>query len=93
MGDHGSIRGQRYDGVAIDTLEEIMETYRYRVLIPIRCNERPCPRSGGEAGWEEKYGERIKFNTLQAALKEVKLGPKDSVFKTTDSIHPLREYG
>jgi len=30
MGDHGSIRVNDMDGVAIDALEEIMETYGYR---------------------------------------------------------------
>jgi hypothetical protein len=26
-----------------------------------------------KAGWEEKYGRQIKFNTLQAAIEEIKL--------------------
>jgi sulfate permease, SulP family len=62
------------DGVAIDTLEEIMETYRYRgIEFLFAAMKGPVRDLVAKAGWEEKYGKRIKFNTLQAAIEEIKL--------------------
>jgi SulP family sulfate permease len=62
------------DGVAIDTLEEIMETYRYRgIEFLFSAMKGPVRDLVAKAGWEEKYGKRIKFNTLQAAIEEIKL--------------------
>jgi len=62
------------DGVAIDTLEEIMETYRYRgIEFLFAAMKGPVRDLVAKAGWEEKYGERIRFNTLQAAIKGIRL--------------------
>jgi len=61
------------DGVAIDALEEIMETYRYRgIEFLFAAMKGPVRDLVAKAGWEEKYGKRITFNTLQASLKEIK---------------------
>ena len=62
------------DGVAIDALEEIMETYRYRgIQFLFAAMKGPVRDLVAKAGWKEKYGKRIKFNTLQAAIEEIKL--------------------
>jgi len=62
------------DGVAIDALEEIMETYRYRgIQFLIAAMKGPVRDLVAKAGWEEKYGKQVKFNTLQAAIEEIKL--------------------
>ncbi len=60
------------DGVAIDALEEIMETYRPRgIEFLFAAMKGPVRDLVAKAGWEEKYGKRIKFNTPQAAIKEI----------------------
>jgi len=60
------------DGVAIDALEEIMEMYRPRgIEFLFAAMKGPVRDLVAKAGWEEKYGNRIKFNTPQAAIKEI----------------------
>jgi len=62
------------DGVAIDALEEIMEMYRPRgIEFLFAAMKGPVRDLVAKAGWEEKYGKQIKFNTLQAAIEEIKL--------------------
>ena len=61
------------DGVAIDALEEIMEMYRPRgIEFLFAAMKGPVRDLVAKAGWE-KYGKQIKFNTLQAAIEEIKL--------------------
>jgi len=60
------------DGVAIDALEEIMEMYRPRgIEFLFAAMKGPVRDLVAKAGWEEKYGKQIKFNTPQAAIKEI----------------------
>jgi SulP family sulfate permease len=60
------------DGVAIDALEEIMETYRPRgIEFLFAAMKGPVRDLVAKAGWEEKYGKQIKFNTPRAAIKEI----------------------
>jgi len=63
------------DAVAIDALEEIMETYRHRgIEFLFAAMKGPVRDLVAKAGWEEKYGNRIRFNTLQAAIEEITSG-------------------
>ena len=63
------------DGVAIDVLEEIMEMYRHRgIEFLFAAMKGPVRDLVAKAGWEEKYGNRIRFNTLQAAIEEITSG-------------------
>ena len=63
------------DGVAIDALEEIMETYHHRgIEFLFAAMKGPVRDLAAKAGWEEKYGKRVTFNTLQAAIDEIKSG-------------------
>ena len=61
------------DGVAIDTLERIMEVYRSRnIEFLFAAMKGPVRDLVSRAGWDKKYGNQFKFNTLQAALQEVR---------------------
>jgi SulP family sulfate permease len=60
------------DGVGIDALEEIMEMYRLRgIEFLFAAMKGPVRDLVAKAGWEEKYGKRIAFNTPQAAIKKM----------------------
>ncbi len=61
------------DGVAIDTLEKIMEAYRYRgVEFLFAAMKGPVRDLTAKAGWVEKYGRHMGFNTIHEALDEIK---------------------
>jgi SulP family sulfate permease len=61
------------DGVAIDTLEKIMEAYGYRgVEFLFAAMKGPVRDLTAKAGWAEKHGQQMRFNTIHDALNEIK---------------------
>lgn len=61
------------DGVAIDTLEKIMEAYRYRgVEFLFAAMKGPVRDLTAKAGWAEKHAQQMRFNTIHDALNEIK---------------------
>jgi SulP family sulfate permease len=61
------------DGVAMDTLEKIMEAYRYRgVEFLFAAMKGPVRDLTAKAGWAERYGQQMGFNTIHDALDEIK---------------------
>ncbi len=64
------------DAVAIDALEEIIDAYRGRVRFHIAEMKGPVRDLVKIAGWEEKYGNRFQYPTINHALMEIeKEGP------------------
>ncbi len=62
------------DAVAIDNLENIMDNYRQRdIHFAFTGMKGPVRDLVSKAGWEEKYGERIRYLSIQHALKEIGL--------------------
>jgi SulP family sulfate permease len=59
------------DGVAIDTLEEIIETYKERGIRFLFAGMKgPIRDLVAKAGWKEKYGNQIKYLSIRHALQE-----------------------
>ena len=62
------------DAVAIDNLENIMDNYRQRdIHFAFTGMKGPVRDLVSKAGWEEKYGERIRYLSIHHALKEIGL--------------------
>ncbi|MCX8118974.1 MAG: solute carrier family 26 protein [Desulfobacterota bacterium] len=59
------------DAVAIDALEEIMDAYRGKVRFLFAEMRGPVRDLVERAGWEERYGPRLQFPSIQQALKEM----------------------
>ncbi len=62
------------DAVAIDALEEVIENYHEKGIQFLFAGMKgPVRDLVGKAGWEEKYGERIKHPSIQHALQSIGL--------------------
>jgi len=62
------------DAVAIDALEEVIENYHQKGIQFLFAGMKgPVRDLVGKAGWEEKYGERIKHPSIQHALQSIGL--------------------
>ena len=62
------------DAVAIDALEEVIENYHQKGIQFLFAGMKgPVRDLVGKAGWEEKYGERIKYPSIQHALQSIGL--------------------
>jgi SulP family sulfate permease len=62
------------DAVAIDALEEVVENYHEKGIEFLFAGMKgPVRDLVGKAGWEEKYGERIKHPSIQHALQSIGL--------------------
>ena len=62
------------DAVAIDALEEIIENYHGKQIQFLFAGMKgPVRDLVAKAGWEEKYGERIKHPSIQHALQSMGL--------------------
>jgi len=62
------------DAVAIDALEDVIENYHEKGIQFLFAGMKgPVRDLVAKAGWEEKYGERIKYPSIQQALQEIGL--------------------
>ena len=62
------------DAVAIDALEEVIENYHGKQIQFLFAGMKgPVRDLVAKAGWEEKYGERIKHPSIQHALHSIGL--------------------
>jgi SulP family sulfate permease len=62
------------DAVAIDALEEVIESYHEKgIQFLLAGMKGPVRDLVAKAGWEEKYGERIKHLSIQHALQHIGL--------------------
>jgi SulP family sulfate permease len=62
------------DAVAIDALEEVIENYHGKQIQFLFAGMKgPVRDLVAKAGWEEKYGERIKHPSIQHALQSIGL--------------------
>lgn len=62
------------DAVAIDTLEDVIENYHGKQIQFLFAGMKgPVRDLVAKAGWEEKYGERIKHPSIQHALHSIGL--------------------
>lgn len=62
------------DAVAIDTLEDVIENYHEKGIQFLFAGMKgPVRDLVAKAGWEEKYGERIKHPSIQHALHSIGL--------------------
>jgi SulP family sulfate permease len=60
--------------VAIDTLEEVIGNYHGKQIQFLFAGMKgPVRDLVAKAGWEEKYGERIKHPSIQHALQSMGL--------------------
>jgi len=61
------------DAVAISTLENIIKAYSERgIRFAFCCMKGPVRDLVARAGWEGKYGEDIRYRSLQQALKRIR---------------------
>lgn len=61
------------DAVAISTLEDIIKTYGSRGIRFAFCSMKgPVRDLVAKAGWQNKYGESVEYNSLQHALKWIR---------------------
>ena len=62
------------DAVAIDALEDVIENYHGKQIQFLFAGMKgPVRDLVAKAGWEEKYGERIKYPSIQKALQSIGL--------------------
>lgn len=60
------------DAVSIDALEKLMEAYRHQeIRFSFASMKGPVRDLVAHAGWEKKYGDRIKFLSIQHALRGI----------------------
>ncbi len=59
------------DAVAIDALEEVIDAYKGRVRFLMAEMKGPVRDLVKIAGWEEKYGNRFQYPSINHALKEI----------------------
>ncbi len=60
------------DAVAIHTLDDIIDTYRERnINFAFAAMKGPVRDLVAKAGWNEKYGERMEYPSIQHALREI----------------------
>jgi SulP family sulfate permease len=60
------------DAVAVDRLSEIMDNYRGQGIQFVFAGMKgPVRDLASKAGWEEKYGRRIEYLSIQHALKDI----------------------
>ena len=58
------------DAVSIDELERLIEAYGYRgIRFSFASMKGPVRDLVGHAGWEQKYGDRIKYLSIPHALR------------------------
>ncbi len=77
MGTSRSFWVNDMDAVAIDTLEEMMESYRERgVHFLFASMKGPIRDLVQRAGWDKKYGNIFQYPSLSHALEEVEKSKK-----------------
>lgn len=60
------------DAVSIDALEKLMEAYEYQgIRFSFASMKGPVRDLVAHAGWEQKYGDRIKHLSIQHALRRI----------------------
>jgi len=61
------------DAVAISTMENIIKAYSERGIRFAFCSMKgPVRDLVAKAGWDEKYGDYIRYRSLQQALKRIR---------------------
>ena len=62
------------DAVAAHNLDELMELYHERnISFAFAGMKEPVRDLAARAGWNEKYGDRINYPSIQHALREIGL--------------------
>lgn len=60
------------DAIAVDALEELMDVYRIKkVLFLFAGMKGPVRDLIMKAGWEDKYGKRFQYPSIEHALREI----------------------
>ncbi|MFC1780835.1 SulP family inorganic anion transporter [Planctomycetota bacterium] len=67
------------DAVAISTLENIIKAYSERGIGFVFCSMKgPVRDLVAKAGWQDKYQENIRYDSLQQALKRIRINSNGS---------------
>jgi len=63
------------DAIAIDALEEMMDSYREKKVFFLFAEMKgPVRDLIMKAGWEDKYGKQFRYPSIEHALREIELG-------------------